>query len=133
MAENLNILDRRKTSKTAKDVPLTDRKDQMWQTFTDWLRLHCECSDLQWASQLYTELEAEFKSANYRLRERLSVDEELELPRLVAKLRAEIAEKRHRITDMTAEFQQRLTEKDAEIRTLQAEQGDASTAAARPT
>jgi hypothetical protein len=43
MAENLTIIDRRKTPK----APMTDRKDQTWPTFTDRLRLHCECSDLQ--------------------------------------------------------------------------------------
>jgi hypothetical protein len=131
MTENLNILDRRKATKTPKNVAPVDRNDQMWLTFTDRLRLHCECTDLHWASQLYTELEAEFKSANDRLRERLNVDEELELPRLIAKLRAEIEEKRQRIAEMTADFQQRLAEKDAEIQTLQAEYGNPSAAASR--
>jgi hypothetical protein len=43
MAKNLTIIDWRKTPK----APMTDQKDQTWATFTDWLRLHCECSNLQ--------------------------------------------------------------------------------------
>jgi hypothetical protein len=57
MAENLTIIDRRKTPKEPRNAPMTDRKDQTWATFTDRLRLHCECSNLQWTSQLYGKLE----------------------------------------------------------------------------